>query len=742
MGLGHLVKIYVSTFIVAVTFHVSARAAEPDIVPLIFINNLPFVSVAIGNASTRLLIDSGGSLGLSIPETTIAKAGSVTLLKQKTKFSDLSGKVFEVQNLVADRVIVGTTHLGPVNGRIHTQWGGAPEGPEAGLTKARQEGAIGLEAFGKRPVMLDYQRRTLLIYAPGEVPQVNTSEWKTLRLDSGTEGPYVTLVVSGKSLKFVLDTGSPVNLVNRDSLGSASSQLGCAGPASRREDCNPRGLSDVRDTSGQLLGALKFEQIDLKGAPFDGILGAVFFAEHRVLFDLQGHRLFVAPAPVNNFIDSEARVQITSALIKEMNTTYIFPEIAKTTGQLLLDKQKSGAYEGLTQPEKFASVLTTDLQNGSHDRHFRVFYSEQPIPDQHEVNQPSKVEEAVMAERAKSQNYGIHSIEHLPGNIGYLALNAFVTVKYSRKAIAAAMTALASSDALIIDMRKNGGGDPHTVAFLASYLFDKRTHLNDFHLRKGSGIMEFWTEEMVPGTKYGQNKDVFVLTSRRTFSGGEELSYDLKNLKRAILVGEATGGGANPGGIKKISEHFAAFVPDGRPINPITKTNWEGTGVIPDVIVPVQDALLVAQRLALKKLISLEKKPTRAKFLNEELAKVLEQQGMTTSMFSKQTIYLRGSMNDWGVTDLFKNRDGTTYEVDIALVEGEYEFKVGSKDFEAIDFGAATPLTGMNVRLNTQVPLAEVGDNLSIIVSTAATFRFSLDVKNPYEPSLTVTIVK
>ena len=171
MVLRHLVKIYVLTFIVAAALHASAGATEPDIVPLIFINNLPFVTVTIGDVSNRMMIDSGGSLGLSIPETTIAKAGSVTLLNQKTKFSDLSGKVFEVQNLVADRVVVGTTHLGLVNGRIHTQWGGAPEGSEAELTKARQAGAIGLEAFGKRSVMLDYQRRTLSIYAPGELPQ-------------------------------------------------------------------------------------------------------------------------------------------------------------------------------------------------------------------------------------------------------------------------------------------------------------------------------------------------------------------------------------------------------------------------------------------------------------------------------------------------------------------------------------------------------------------------------------------
>jgi C-terminal processing protease CtpA/Prc len=151
-------------------------------------------------------------------------------------------------------------------------------------------------------------------------------------------------------------------------------------------------------------------------------------------------------------------------------------------------------------------------------------------------------------------------------------------------------------------MRANGGGDPAGVAFLTSYLFDKRTHLNDLYWREGDRTEEFWTREDVPGKKFGQQKAVYVLTSPRTFSGAEEFSYNLQQLGRATLVGETTGGGANPGRSRQLTPTMHVFVPNGKAINPITKTNWEHTGVVPDVKVPASDALATAQKMALEKL--------------------------------------------------------------------------------------------------------------------------------------------
>jgi C-terminal processing protease CtpA/Prc len=149
-------------------------------------------------------------------------------------------------------------------------------------------------------------------------------------------------------------------------------------------------------------------------------------------------------------------------------------------------------------------------------------------------------------------------------------------------------------------VRRNGGGSPHTVAMLSSYLFDQPTHLNSLYWRERDRTDEFWTTREVRGKRFGQGKPVYVLTSRQTFSGAEEFSYNLKALKRATLVGETTGGGAHPGGVRRVHELFTVFVPTGRAINPVTRTNWEGTGVVPDVAVPADEALHRARELAAK----------------------------------------------------------------------------------------------------------------------------------------------
>jgi C-terminal processing protease CtpA/Prc len=163
------------------------------------------------------------------------------------------------------------------------------------------------------------------------------------------------------------------------------------------------------------------------------------------------------------------------------------------------------------------------------------------------------------------------------------------------------MSFVANSDALIVDLRDNGGGDPKMVQYLCSYLFSKPTHINDLWERKSGKTEEYWTSATVPGKRFGDDKPVFVLTSKRTFSGAEEYTYDVKNQKRATVVGETTGGGAHPVSGHRADEHFMIGVPGARAINPVTHTNWEGTGVEPDVKVPAADALTTAQKLATEK---------------------------------------------------------------------------------------------------------------------------------------------
>jgi C-terminal processing protease CtpA/Prc len=159
------------------------------------------------------------------------------------------------------------------------------------------------------------------------------------------------------------------------------------------------------------------------------------------------------------------------------------------------------------------------------------------------------------------------------------------------------MNFLADSDALIIDLRDNHGGSPRMAAVICSYLFDEPTHLDNLYDPKQNTIEQLWTFPYLPGKKFA-SKPVFVLTSAKTFSAGEEFSYDLKSLKRATLVGETTGGGAHTMAPHRIDDHFFIRVPFGRFVNPVTKTDWEGTGVEPDVNVSATEALDVAEKLA------------------------------------------------------------------------------------------------------------------------------------------------
>jgi C-terminal processing protease CtpA/Prc len=320
-------------------------------------------------------------------------------------------------------------------------------------------------------------------------------------------------------------------------------------------------------------------------------------------------------------VDAAARKEVFENLIKRLNDTYVFPETAAKMEQAVRARAARGEYEQITSAKKFAEKLTADVQEVSHDKHLRVRYSYQAIPERPAARQEPTAEEQERFRREMSRiNYGFEKIERLPGNIGYVEFRGFLDPEGGADTVASVFNFLSNTDAIIFDLRQNGGGDPAMVALICSYLFGAEpVHLNDLHWREGKGerVEEFWTRKEVAGKRYA-NKDVYVLTSNYTFSGAEEFTYNLKNLKRATIIGETTGGGANPGGGNRLSEHFGAFIPTGRAVSPITKTNWEGMGVEPDVKVSAEQALKVAQVMALKKTVE--------KTTDEELKGELQRQ--------------------------------------------------------------------------------------------------------------------
>lgn len=323
---------------------------------------------------------------------------------------------------------------------------------------------------------------------------------------------------------------------------------------------------------------------------------------------VSGSRDSLAPGEQKEAIDR---------LVDALKSTYVFPDVAERMSTAIRDRQAEGEYDAIRDPEVFAKTLTDHLQAVCHDKHMRI----RSLGSGADAAGPRRgFPES--DEDFRRMNFGFERVERLPGNIGYIDLRMFAPAGMTGETAAAAMNFLGNTDALVIDLRKNGGGQPDMVQLFCSYLFGPEpVHLNDLYFRPMDQTRQFWTLPSLPGKRYLE-KDVYVLTSRSTFSGAEECAYDLQTQKRARIVGETTGGGANPGGPVELTKHLSAFVPSGRAINPVTGKNWEGTGVVPDVPVEADRALDTARSLALKKLVEQCREPDRRQALAEELQRV------------------------------------------------------------------------------------------------------------------------
>jgi len=292
------------------------------------------------------------------------------------------------------------------------------------------------------------------------------------------------------------------------------------------------------------------------------------------------------------------------ALLRE---NYVFPELAGEVAAAIETRVAAGEYDNL-DVITLTDLLTSHLQEASGDKHLGVRLGGGPGPgdgqrrDDRQRDEPTDHEarRLKMRQMGRLDNFGIHRVERLDGNIGYLDLRRMPMPENAGPAIAAAMELVSGTYALIIDLRRNGGGHPNGVAFWCSYLLpEEPVHLNDiFHADTGE-TRQFWSLPYVPGPRY-LDRPVYVLISSRTFSGGEDLCYTLQALGRAELIGETTGGGAHPTRGFPISAAVMIAVPFARSINPVTGTNWQGTGVVPDTEVPADQAYGAAYAKALR----------------------------------------------------------------------------------------------------------------------------------------------
>lgn len=273
-----------------------------------------------------------------------------------------------------------------------------------------------------------------------------------------------------------------------------------------------------------------------------------------------------------------------------LTANYIYPDRATEAKAKLDAALMAGEYAPIATPEALAEKLTSDLQSVTHDKHLRVYPPPAPRPRVSAATAPAP--QRVYA--------GFSRVDRLKGDIGYIKMENFPDPAgpFSQTA-AQAIADLAGTDALIIDMRDNRGGSTASVIYLCNFFFDPKTAVHiDGEVTRKSGTSEFQTKEIytqpVPVSYLG--KPVYLLTSKRTYSAAEKFLYDLQTQKRARLIGEATGGSANGTATHPLPSKFMISIPYERTVNPITKTNFEGTGVKPDLAVEETLAFQAAMR--------------------------------------------------------------------------------------------------------------------------------------------------
>jgi C-terminal processing protease CtpA/Prc len=313
-------------------------------------------------------------------------------------------------------------------------------------------------------------------------------------------------------------------------------------------------------------------------------------------------------------IDEGTQEDIIHNLSKKLRECYIHPDKAEQIGNHLSDRLSRGEYKQLNEGNLFALALTMDMQEIVPDEHLWVKWHAEALPDHEDQLRLNPAWQQERQLEARLENYGFYKVERRPGNVGYLDIHYFHRPAWGGDSAASAMSFLANTEALIIDLRKCIGGYTGMVALVCSYLMgDDPVHLTSIYWRDEDVTQQYWTLPYVPGMRF-VDKPVYVLTSKVTFSGGELFAHFLQSRKRATIIGEKTDGGANAGASYTIHPHFEAFIPIGRTIDPLTGSSWEGSGIIPDIAVSREQSFNTAYKLALQSVIEKHGKETSEAF--------------------------------------------------------------------------------------------------------------------------------
>lgn len=313
-----------------------------------------------------------------------------------------------------------------------------------------------------------------------------------------------------------------------------------------------------------------------------------------------------APALASDTLAPATQQQTVAAVGRLLEQHYVFADKGKQASQTLQQWQQQGRYAPFVQAEQFAQAISDDLVTLTGDHHFRFFHDPERARALASTANAEQTETMTAAEvdEARAQNFGLREVRVLDGNVGYIKLDAFYDLSHAANAVAAAMAVVANTDALILDLRRNHGGSSDTARFLVSYAFDAgETPLFEMHSRE-NGIDQrhaYQTLPYIPGPRHPARKN-YILTSHYTFSAAESVAYSLQAHKKGLVVGEASGGGAHMWSPHVAAEQFVLHLPTSRPVDAITGSNWEGSGVKSDIAAAPEVSLLTAHRLALETL--------------------------------------------------------------------------------------------------------------------------------------------